>query len=271
MSRPAEKQLPIHYLLNSFDSFFRMEAAGGIALMACTIAALIWANSPWAASYHSLWQTKLTVGIGDWVLSKAAILWINDGLMAIFFFVVGLEIKREILVGGLSSLSQTVMPVAAAVGGMVIPALLFVTFNTGTESIDGWGIPMATDIAFALGILSLLGSRVPVGLKIFLTAVAIVDDIGAILVIAIFYTTSLNLTALGIGVAVLGLMAILNLRWGIRHSIPYLVLGVIVWFAFLASGIHATIAGVLAAMTIPASTNMNCAIFVEKLRGAVEV
>lgn len=258
-------------MLNSFNKFFKMEASGGIALMACTIAALIWANSPWAGSYHSLWQTKLTVGIGTWTLSKAAILWINDGLMAIFFFVVGLEIKREILVGGLSTPSQTIMPVAAAVGGMVIPALIFFGFNTGTESVGGWGIPMATDIAFALGILSLLGSRVPVGLKIFLTAVAIVDDIGAILVIAIFYTSSLDLTALSIGVVVLGLMAVLNFRWGIRHSIPYLVLGVIVWFAFLKSGIHATIAGVLAAMTIPATTKIDCTSFVEKLRGAAEV
>jgi NhaA family Na+:H+ antiporter len=248
-----------------------MEAAGGLALMACTIAALTWANSPWAASYDALWQTKLTVGAGGWVLSKPALLWINDGLMAIFFFVVGLEIKRELLVGGLSTPSQTIMPVAAAVGGMAVPALIYFTLNAGQESAAGWGIPMATDIAFALGIMSLLGRRVPVGLKIFLTAVAIVDDIGAILVIAVFYTTSLNLAALFTGLAVLGLMAVLNLRWGIRHSIPYLVLGVVVWFAFLLSGIHATIAGVLAAMTIPAGTRMNCSTFVEELRGAAEV
>nr|WP_321255925.1 Na+/H+ antiporter NhaA [uncultured Pseudodesulfovibrio sp.] len=271
MSRSRDNQLPIHYLLNSFDSFFKMEAAGGIALMICTIAALAWANSPWAESYHALWQTKITVGFGSWVLSKAAILWINDGLMAIFFFLVGLEIKRELLVGGLSTPSQTIMPVAAAIGGMAVPALIFVSMNAGQESAAGWGIPMATDIAFALGIMSLLGNRVPLGVKIFLTAVAIVDDIGAILVIAVFYTTSLNLTALSVGLVVLGLMAILNLRWGIRHSIPYLVLGVIVWFAFLLSGIHATIAGVLAAMTIPAGTRMNCSTFVEELRHAAEV
>ncbi len=271
MTRPEDRPLPVHYVLSSFDKFFRMEAAGGIALMACTIIALVWANSPWAASYDSLWQTRLTVGVGGWVLSKPALLWINDGLMAIFFFLVGLEIKRELLVGGLSTPSKTIMPVAAAVGGMVVPALIFFGLNAGHESIAGWGIPMATDIAFALGIMSLLGSRVPVGLKIFLTAVAIVDDIGAILVIAIFYTASLNLTALLAGLAGLALMAVLNLRWRIRHSIPYLVLGVIVWFAFLLSGIHATIAGVLAAMTIPAGTRMNCATFVEELRGAAEV
>lgn len=270
MDQREQRPLPIKYLLASFNDFFKMEAAGGIALMLCTIVALVWANSPWAASYHAVWETKLTVGIGDWLLSKAAILWINDGLMAIFFFVVGLEIKREILVGGLSSPSQTIMPVAAAVGGMVIPALIFFAFNAGTESVGGWGIPMATDIAFALGIMSLLGKRVPIGVKIFLTAVAIVDDIGAILVIAIFYTSSLDLTALMIGVVFLGFMVVLNWRWKIRHSIPYLVLGVIVWFAFLKSGIHATIAGVLAAMTIPAGTRMDCTRFVEKLRNAAE-
>ncbi|EGB16430.1 Na+/H+ antiporter NhaA [Pseudodesulfovibrio mercurii] len=271
MTRPEDRQLPIHYVLRSFDKFFRMEAAGGIALMACTVVALIWANSPWAASYEGLWQTRLTVGVGGWVLSKPALLWINDGLMAIFFFLVGLEIKRELLVGGLSTPSQTIMPVAAAVGGMAVPALIFFGLNAGHESMAGWGIPMATDIAFALGIMSLLGNRVPVGLKIFLTAVAIVDDIGAILVIAVFYTASLNLTALLVGLAALALMAVLNLRWGIRHSIPYLVLGVVVWFAFLLSGIHATIAGVLAAMTIPAGTRMNCAAFVSELREAAEV
>lgn len=264
------KQRPMNYVLNSFNQFFHMEAAGGIALMICTVAALVWANSPWADSYATIWQTKLTVGIGDWTLSKAAILWINDGLMAVFFFVVGLEIKRELMVGGLSTPSQTIMPVAAAIGGMVVPALFFVAFNAGEESIGGWGIPMATDIAFALGIMSLLGSRVPVGLKIFLTAVAIVDDIGAILVIAIFYTAELNLVALAVGIAGIGLMALFNLRWGFRSSIPYLVVGVIVWFAFLKSGIHATIAGVLAALTIPAGTRMNCSLFVEELRSAAD-
>lgn len=270
MSQYKEKNLPIHYLLNSFNVFFKMEAAGGIALLFCTLAALVWANSPWADTYTTLWQTKLTVGVGDWMLSKAAILWVNDGLMAVFFFLVGLEIKRELLVGGLSTPSQTIMPVAAAIGGMAVPALIFFGFNTGHESVGGWGIPMATDIAFALGIMSLLGSRVPVGLKIFLTAVAIVDDIGAILVIAIFYTAELNLVALGVGVVVLCMMALLNFRWGIRSSIPYLLLGIIVWFAFLMSGIHATIAGVLAALTIPAGTRMNCASFVEELRSAAE-
>ncbi|WP_272700793.1 Na+/H+ antiporter NhaA [Desulfovibrio sp. Fe33] len=271
MRRPQDRPLPVHYVLSSFDKFFRMEAAGGIALMVCTVAALVWANSPWAASYHALWQTKLTVGVGNWILSKPALLWINDGLMAIFFFLVGLEIKRELMVAGLSTPSQTIMPVAAAVGGMAVPALIFFSLNNGLDSASGWGIPMATDIAFALGIMSLLGSRVPVGLKIFLTAVAIVDDIGAILVIAVFYTDTLNLLALFIGLAALAFMLMLNLGWRIRNSIPYMVLGVVVWLAFLMSGIHATIAGVLAAMTIPAGTRMNCSTFVEELRQAAEV
>ncbi len=267
----SDNKLPVHYVLDSFNTFFKLEAAGGIALMVCTVVALLWANSPWGASYDALWQTPLSIGFGDWGLSKALILWINDGLMAIFFFLVGLEIKREILVGGLSTPRQTIMPVAAAIGGMVVPALIFYKFNAGEPSISGWGIPMATDIAFALGILSLLGKRVPVGLKIFLTAVAIVDDIGAILVIALFYTASLNITALIIGLLLLGLMAVMNLRWRVRHSIPYLIVGGIVWYAFLKSGIHATIAGVLAAMTIPASTKMDCTGFVRELREAANL
>ncbi len=256
---------PIERIMKPFENFFKMEAAGGLVLMIAAVLAMVWANSPWADTYHSLWQTKLTFGIGAWQLSKAAILWINDGLMAIFFFLVGLEIKREVLVGGLSSPSQTIMPIAAAIGGMVVPALIFVFFNAGKESIGGWGIPMATDIAFALGILSLLGDRVPISLKVFLTAVAIVDDIGAILVIAVFYTSSLNISALVLGLFVLACMFGLN-RLGVRHSIPYLALGMVMWLAFLLSGIHATIAGVLGAMSIPAATRIDCGAFVEKLK-----
>ncbi|MGE4291413.1 MAG: Na+/H+ antiporter NhaA [Desulfovibrio sp.] len=270
MRKSIGDAVPVEILLNSFNNFFKMNASGGIVLLLCTIIALVWSNSPWAGSYEAVWQTRITVGLGDLVLSKPAILWINDGLMAIFFFLVGLEIKREMLVGGLSTPSQTVMPVAAAIGGMAVPALIFLLFNADQDAARGWGIPMATDIAFALGILSLLGDRVPVSLKLFLTAVAIVDDIGAILVIAVFYTSSLNLLALCAGFAVLGCMCLLNLLWGVRHTIPYLVLGIVVWFAFLASGVHATIAGVLAALTIPAGTKLDCTGFVEKLRKAAD-
>jgi NhaA family Na+:H+ antiporter len=258
-------------LLKSFEAFFKIEVAGGIILLVCTIVALVWANSPWAANYHALWQTPITIGIGPYTLSKGAFLWINDGLMAIFFFVVGLEIKREFLVVGLSTPSEAVMPIAAALGGMVVPAILFAVINTGEPTSKGWGIPMATDIAFALGVLSLLGKRASTGLKLFLTAVAIVDDIGAILVIALFYTAKLNLTVLAVGVGALAIMALLNTRWGVRSSLPYLLLGIVVWLAFLKSGIHATMAGVLAAMTIPASTKMDCSSFVEELRNTAIV
>ena len=266
-NRPA----PVDKVLGSFNSFFKYEAAGGLALMAFTMAAMIWANSPWSQSYYDFFQTKFTIGFGTLVLSKPILLWINDGLMAIFFFVIGLEIKREMMVGGLSSPKKTIMPIAAAIGGMAVPALIFVAFNGGLPSISGWGVPMATDIAFALGIMSLLGKRVPISLKVFLTAVAIVDDIGAILVIALFYTSSLNVMALLIGLAVFGFMLIMNLRWDIRPSIPYLVCGIILWFAFLLSGIHATIAGVLAALAIPASTRMKCEDFLEEMRGAANL
>lgn len=256
--------------MRPIERFVRLEAAGGLVLMFTTVLALLWANSPWAGSYHVLWQTKLTVGFGEWELSKAILLWINDGLMAVFFFLVGLEIKREILVGGLSSPRQTIMPVTAALAGMAIPALVFFLFNMGGEAANGWGIPMATDIAFALGILSLLGRRVPLGLKLFLTAVAIVDDIGAILVIALFYTSSLDLGALTIGFAALACM--IGLNWfGVRHSMAYLVFGAIMWLAFLVSGVHATIAGVLAAMSIPASTRMSCTALATHLRRSVNI
>jgi NhaA family Na+:H+ antiporter len=262
------KTEPLTTLLKAFEDFFRIEAAGGVVLLLATVVALFWANSPLAPLYDTLREMPLTVGAGSWALSKPAILWINDGLMAVFFFVIGLEIKREVLVGGLSSPSRVVMPVAAAVGGMVVPAALFLALNAGEPTAQGWGVAMATDIAFALGVLSLLGPRVPVGLKIFLTAVAIVDDIGAILVIALFYTAELSLPALGVGLAALAAMALLNIVWKTRHYLPYLLLGVVVWLAFLKSGIHATIAGVLAAVMIPARTDIDCMRFVEKLRGA---
>ncbi len=179
-------------LLRPFQEFFRLEVAGGILLISCAVVALAWANSPWSESYFELWQTTVTAGAGSLVISKPLLLWINDGLMAIFFFVVGLEIKREVLVGELSSPKQAALPLVAAVGGMVVPALVYVAFNAGTPTAQGWGVPMATDIAFALGVLALLGSRAPLALKIFLTALAIVDDLGAVLVIALFYTAEIS-------------------------------------------------------------------------------
>jgi NhaA family Na+:H+ antiporter len=215
--------------------------------------ALFWANSPWSDSYQSIWQTNLAINLGGFSIDKPLLLWINDGLMAIFFFVVGLEIKRELLVGELSSLRQAVFPLAAAVGGMIAPAAIFIALNVGQVGESGWGIPMATDIAFALGILALLGKRAPLALKIFLTAVAIVDDIGAVLVIALFYTDKIVWASLAVAAVVLVLLFIINRRC-VRRPLPYAILGVILWLAFLKSGVHATVAGVLLAMTIPAST-----------------
>lgn len=254
---PQEDTPPIDRMLQPFNHFIKIESSGGIVLIVSTIVALVWANSPWGGLYEQFKNMPLTVGAGSFVLSKPAILWINDGLMAVFFFVVGLEIKREVLVGELNSLRQSILPIAAAIGGMVVPALCYMAFNHGTPSEAGWGIPMATDIAFSLGILSLLGDRAPLSLKIFLTAVAIVDDIGAILVIAIFYSAGISLWMIGIGILLLVLMIILN-KLGVRSPVPYLLLGILMWLAFLKSGVHATVAGVMAAMAIPARSEICC-------------
>src|SRR5215213_6173943 len=197
--RVARERPPVERIVRPFQDFADKQSSGGIVLIAATVIALAWANSPWAESYVALWHTKLTVGVGEFSVSKDLTHWINDGLMALFFFVVGLEIKREVLVGELSSARNAALPVAAAVGGVVAPALIYVAINAGTEGAAGWGIPMATDIAFALGVLALLGERVPAGLKVFLTALAIVDDIVAVLVIALFYTSEISWGALGIG------------------------------------------------------------------------
>ncbi len=254
----------------SFAKFTEVEASGGILLLGCTLIALFWANSPWAPVYNALWETKFTLGIGSAVLSKPLLLWINDGLMAVFFFVVGLEIKREILIGELASLKRAALPVLAALGGMLIPAGIYFFFNKGTPSAPGWGIPMATDIAFALGVLTLLGKRVPVSLKIFLMALAIIDDLGAVLVIAFFYTSHISWLNLGIGAVFLSLLFLANLS-GARHPLVYAVLGIGgLWLAFLLSGVHATIAGVLAAFMIPASTRINTQQFLETSKRLVQ-
>jgi NhaA family Na+:H+ antiporter len=230
-----------------------------------TVLALIIANSPLHESYQALLETHIGLYVGPWELEESVLHWINDGLMALFFFVVGLEIKREILVGELSNLRAAALPILAAIGGVVVPALLYTAFNFGTSSVHGWGIPTATDIAFALGCLALLGNRVPFGLKVFLTAVAIVDDLIAVLVIALFYSSDLNLTMLGIGFGVMLLLMVANL-FGFRNPLIYGALGVIVWLAFLNSGIHATIAGVLVALTIPARSRIDAPTFVARIR-----
>jgi NhaA family Na+:H+ antiporter len=231
--------------------FLRMESAGGILLVIATMLALILANSALGGLYNSFLHTPVAIQIGALKLAKPLLLWINDGLMAIFFFLVGLEIKREFKIGELSSLSQIALPGIAAAGGMIVPALIYVVINAGSpETMHGWAIPAATDIAFALAVLSLLGNRVPATLKILLLAIAIFDDLGAILIIAFFYTSDLSQTALILVILpVLGL-AILNLR-GVTATAPYVILGIVLWVTVLKSGVHATLAGVITALAIP--------------------
>jgi len=225
-----------------FNEFFESEKAGGIVLIFATLVSLVLANSGWQDSYNGFWQQDL----GDHTLVQ----WINDGLMSIFFLLIGLELERELYKGELSSLKNASFPIFAALGGMLVPAGIFLLFNFGTPTQDGVGIPMATDIAFALGILSLLGSRVPLSLKVFLTALAIIDDLGAITVIAIFYTDSLSFPDLFIALGLFGTMLVLN-RLRVHNLIPYLIGGAVMWYFMLNSGIHATIAGVLLALAIP--------------------
>ena len=260
---------PIHQFTRPFQEFFKVEASSGIILMAATAVALLLANSPWAAEYFHLLETYITIAFGQFDVSLSLLHWINDGLMAIFFFLVGLEIKREILIGELSSPRKAALPIAAAIGGMLLPALIFVAFNFGGAGAAGWGIPMATDIAFALGVLALLGSRAPASLKIFLTALAIVDDLGAVLVIAVFYTDQIAWAWLAIGILIFLGMLLLN-RLGVRAPMAYGLAGIVLWFAFLESGVHATIAGVLAAMTIPATARINTREFVNWGRRALD-
>ena len=233
-----------------FARFVHSEVTGSVILLACTVVALAWANSPWSEHYFHLLHTELGFSIAGTDRTLSLHLWINDLLMAIFFFVVGLEIKREMVVGRLSTVEKATLPVAAALGGMIAPALLYFFLNSSGEASRGWGVPMATDIAFALGVLSLFGKRVPIGLKVFLTALAIADDLGAVLVIAVFYTSSLNFGALITAGVLLALIALAG-RLGVRSPVIYLILAIGVWLAVFESGIHATVAGVLLALLMP--------------------
>lgn len=260
-------ETPIARIIKPIQDFIHGSAASGIVLFGVTILALIIANTGLAAAYDHILHEYIAISIGPWELRENVLHWINDGLMAIFFLLVGLEIKREVLVGELSTLRAAMLPIVAAIGGAVVPALIYFAFNPpGSPGSAGWGIPMATDIAFALGCLALLGSRVPFSLKIFLTAVAIVDDLIAVLVIAIFYTNDLNVTALGVGLMILSLLFVLNLL-GVRWLPIYLAVGVGVWVFFLESGVHATIAGVLLALVIPSRYRIDGPTFIERVRG----
>lgn len=252
-------------MLRPFQQFAQAGALSGILLLACSALALAWANSPWGDSYFALWETGFTIGPASAPLTHSLHHWINDGLMAVFFLLVGLEIKRELLVGELASVRQAALPVVAALGGMLMPAAVFVAVNRGGPGASGWAIPMATDIAFALGVLTLVGPRLPVGLKVFLAALAIADDMGAVLVIACFYSSDTSLPALAAAAAITAALVACNAR-GVRTLTPYLLLGGLLWLALLASGVHATIAGVILALTIPARTRVNAADFSQRAR-----
>lgn len=262
---PFLKKEPIDNILGPIYSFIKLEASGSIVLFICAAAAMILANSPLSELYFAFWHYDISLTFGPYELKQDLHHWINDGLMGIFFFVIGLEIKREVMGGELSSFKKAILPFAAGIGGMLFPALLFVAFNLGGEGKAGWGIPMATDIAFALGILAILGRSIPFSLKIFLTALAIADDLGAVLVIAFFYTSEIHFTVLLIGAGILGVMILLN-KLGVRNTVAYGILGIGgLWLAFMLSGVHATLAGVLAAFAIPARTKIKKPLFQEKM------
>ena len=241
----------INYLSKPFKWFFKLEAASGLILLIAAIFALIVSNSELSELYSYTLEKYLFIGVNEYGLKLSVHHWINDALMAIFFFFVTLEIKREFLQGELSNIKQALLPIIAAVGGMVVPALFYIFINwDNSETINGWAIPSATDIAFSLGILSLLGSRVPISLKVFLTALAIIDDLGAILIIAIFYSGDLSIKYLSLMLLAFIILLIIN-KFNIKKFLPYLVVGLFLWDFTHNSGIHATIAGVLLAMTIP--------------------
>lgn len=242
-------------LLRPIEQFWQSEARGGFILFAAAVLAFIVANSPLSAAYFDLRNTPFRIGFGDWSLEKPLLLWVNDFLMAIFFLLVGMEIKRELAQGELRDLRKASLTIFAATGGMVAPALIYTFFNAGSEGARGWGVPMATDIAFSLGVLALLGSRVPLGLKVFLTAFAIVDDLGAVLVIALFYTAGLKVSML-LWAGLFWALALLAGWRKVRFLPLYLLLGLLMWYFTLKSGIHATVAGVLLAMAIPITRSL---------------
>lgn len=255
---------PIERILHPLRAFVHHPLAGAGLLLGAAVVAIVWANSPFAETYHHLLHLEAGVELAGATLSKTVHHWINDGLMGIFFFVVGLEIKRELMAGELSSVRKATLPAVAAVGGMLVPALVYVAMNPSGAESTGWGIPMATDIAFALGVLAVLGDRVPLGLKVFLTALAIVDDIGAVLVIAIFYTDQVSILALGLGLGLFSLAILANVL-RIRAATLYFILGTGVWLAFLESGVHATVAAILMAFTIPARSRLDGEAFVASI------
>jgi len=245
------KNLEALPIADAVREFMKLESAGGILLLITAITAMVIANTPLAGLYNNLLDTPVAVQVGALAINKPLLLWINDGLMAVFFFLIGLEIKREFLEGELSSASQVVLPAVGALGGMVVPAAIYVWLNWGNSiALDGWAIPVATDIAFALALLSVFGTRVPVALKVFLLTLAIFDDLAAIVIIALFYSGDLSLSALSVGGVALAVAILMN-RLGVTRTSGYIMVGVILWIAVLKSGVHATLAGVLLAFCIP--------------------
>lgn len=271
MELKPKKEIVDIWIIDPFNELINNSKASGIVLFASAFIALVIANSPIAEAYHHFWENKFAIGFNGNFINKTLHHWINDGLMALFFFVVGLELKRELVAGELRSPRNAALPITAAAGGMILPALIYTVINSGNPAaFAGWGIPMATDIAFALGILYLLGDKVPSSLKIFLTAIAIVDDLGAVLVIAFFYTSEIVYESLAIAGVVLLVMIAGNLI-GIRNTVFYGILGVGgLWLEFLLSGVHATIAAVLAAFTIPATTKIQERLFINKSRKLID-
>jgi Na+:H+ antiporter, NhaA family len=255
--------------LRPFQRFIGTEVSGGILLLAATVVALLWANSPWGHSYTELWETSLALSFGRLHFSLPLVEWIDEGLMVLFFLLVGLEIKRELLLGELSSAKRAMLPAVGALAGMVVPALLYLAVNAGGAGARGWGIPMATDIAFAVGVLALIGPRVPGALGVFVTALAIVDDIGAILVIALFYSAHVALAPLAAAAVLVALLVVAN-RLGVLRLWVYLGLGLLLWIALLRSGVHATIAGVVLALTLPATSRRSIPHFLAESRSMLD-
>jgi NhaA family Na+:H+ antiporter len=252
---------------NFEENFFKIESLSGLLLIGMTIIALVWANSWWADSYHAIWKFRFGIETSDFGLIKPLHLWINDGLMAVFFFLIGLEIKRELIVGELDTRQKAAFPIFAALGGMAIPALLYVLLNNRPETANGWAIPVATDIAFSLAILKLLGNRIPLNLKIFLTAFAIVDDLGAVLVIALFYSTGVNWLSILIGLALIGGLYFIFKKAYSKYLL--VIVGMVVWYLFLKGGVHPTIAGVLLAITVPIRQRVNVGEFAAEFESIV--
>lgn len=256
-------------ILSPFQKFVNLQSSSGILLLATTIIALVWANSAFAESYQSFWDYELGFVTDSFELKKPLLLWVNDGLMAIFFFLIGLEIKREFLIGELNTTKKIMFPLFGALGGIILPVLMYIMLNQNPETLKGWGIPMATDIAFSLAILKVLGNRVPLSLKIFLTAFAIVDDLGAVLVIALFYSGSLNFVLLGTAFGILAVIYLLSYK-GIYFELLTIVSGFVIWLLFLKAGLHPTLAGILMAFAVPVRQKISTHEFTDQLENIVK-